>query len=382
MLTATRYYLGAAIVAATSFATSQKISDVGNLKLKDGEIAATKACEIAAQAAEGLGLGKFATKDFTALLRPVQGSYTQDNKSPREWFLVYPNNSRAYTFSIDTKSSELRGFEDMNLTWLARSQKSSKLGYYAATKQGLKAQVSKILNQLGIKPPAFMFLNYNYDHQGRILADTQRSPEASFYIASRHYSLILDRATGKLAKLEISRYGPPEDSVPDDLKKKVDYSRAISAATDFCQNIGFQDITKDQLHGSYSHINGSRHIWIFTHNRVYVYVDALTNAVTDFYNIGIEERLQKGDRYIARETEDLKAIVSKVGDKLNLGSQAQLGAQISHTWGKFGMSELPVLQGTYRIGNKEVARLTFDLYRGELISIQVNPNGLGPIVIN
>jgi len=381
MLSAIKFIGLAAAAISASMATCQKITASGGLEMKDGEISASKACEVASKAAEGLGLGKFETKKYTACLRPVQGSFSQENKGPREWLLVYLNSTHTYAFRIDTKDGELIGYQATSQLPISPNTNQAKLGAYAATKNGFKAKIAKHLLALGIHPPEFMFLSLRYNHQGTLAYDSHQALEAHFNVAGRYYQIELERNTGNLVKLDIGRNGPTADTVPEDYKNKVDYSKALEAALRFAKKIGFTDVSKEQFYGSFTGPNRSHPAhWTFAHNRFIIYVNALSNTVSSFYNLGIEERFERGDKKVATDSEELKKIIAKVGNDLDIDPQAALDAAIRPTMGHGGTEGPPIIEGVYRIGNKQVARLTFDLYKGELISVQINPNGLEPAV--
>lgn len=257
MLTATRFFVSVTLLATASFAACQTISIIGGLKLTEGEISATKACKIATKAAERLGLGKFVVDKFTANLQTISGEYSPKGKQCRKWYLQYLSCGKGVCFEVDAFSEELLGFEDYNLVWLNIDAPAAQLGGFAATRISLRSIMAKHLRNLNIQPPGFMFLSLGYDHEGRIASDSKKLPEATFTIAYRHYSLSLDRATGKLARFKVLRYSPAIETVPDSLVNRVDYAKALETAIAFVRKLGYADVSKDQLGGSLSVQSGT-----------------------------------------------------------------------------------------------------------------------------
>ncbi len=378
MLTAARFFVTVTLLATASFAARQTISDIGGLKLREGEISASEACKVATKFADGLGLGKFAIERYTAFLQNVRGISRNDNKSPREWVLVYPNSKRGWIFRVDSISGKLQGYEDPAISHQSADSNMYSVGLYAATRTKFAEHIRDLANRVGIYEPIMSTQTIRFGHDGRLKVGRPYTMEVNYIRHGYRYELTLDPPTGRLAKLIVYPSTKPSELILGQFANRADYSKAKDAAIAFAKQLGMPSLDQNDFISNFDDdYRKQGPAWILEHPNGIFEIDALKNSVKGFYSRLITERFDEGDKAVTTDPDEMKKIIEIYGKKFAIAPEAVLRVSMSGFQIGRGV-QLPHIVGEYRVGRTVVARIVCDPYRGELEHIALAPEGLLP----
>lgn len=364
--------LGAILLIVVS-ASAQTV-DKQSWKIEPGEMSAKQAGKIAAAVGKKLGLKDLDIKAYRCFARSTTGD---DGKKHREWLFYKNNDQTDYQFCVETRSGELLEYANWKLVKKNLRDHGEEPGVFAQTRSSMSSHASSYIKLLGLPQPLALRLNGPYDHHGR-LSRPFTMASAWYDRKGRYYSLVFDKETGELYQFSVQNNRDYADNRKETAPSKVEpakIAKAQKAATAFAQLVGCGNSDPQDVLTSYDGGPGvPRAYFAVKHPLWFATVDAKTMRVNHLSNSNVVERFKKGDKPTVTSEIEAANLVhiygSKMGlDKSRLTVKITNGVEGRHGW-------VGWIDGEYKSGNKTVARIRLDLYKGELMTIGYDPAGI------